>query len=165
MQDVEISKFKGLYDEILDRGEPGTIFTPDETQRRVNIVRFFEQVLHTQFANTKEFKMKMDNFFRKKFYRGYDLREARKARGWEKKDLANHLGVSQTRILRMETNHKPLSEQAVNFIIEMGFEKTVKVGKPKKTACEGLYREMAKNGTIFPKKTLQDGQVTDFLAA
>ena len=108
---------------------------------------------------------KIRNFFRKKFYRGYDLREARKARGWEKKDLANHLGFSQTRILRMETNHKPLSEQALNFIIEMGFEKTVKVGKPKKTACEGLYREMAKNGTIFPKKTLQDGQVTDFLAA
>lgn len=40
MQYVEISKHKGLYDEILDRGEPGAVFTPDETQRRVNIVLF-----------------------------------------------------------------------------------------------------------------------------
>jgi len=165
MQDVEIFKLKGLYDEILDRGEPGTVFTPDETQRRVNIVRFFEQVLHTKFDNTKDFKMKMDNFFAKKFYRGYDLREARKSRGWEKKDLANHLGVSHTRILRMETNQKPLTEQAINFIIEMGFERTIKVGKPQKKACEGVHREMAQNGTISPKKTLQDSQVTDSLAA
>ncbi len=165
MQDVEISKLKGLYDEVLDKGEPGTVFTPDETQRRVNIVRFFEQVLHTKFEGAKDFKMKMDSFFAKKFYRGYDLREARKARGWEKKDLANHLGVSQTRILRMETNHKPLTKQAVNFIIEMGFERTIKVGKPQKKACEGVHREMAQNGTISPKKTLQDSQVTDSLAA
>lgn len=59
----------------------------------------------------------------KKYYRGSDLRRARKWSGMERSDLAAWFDVSINTIKKMETNKKQLSRDAIDYILVMGMKK------------------------------------------
>ena len=118
---IEIRVIKKLYDAITQR-----------KNIRVSAVQWLEHITGYDFKCTKDFHDKMEKFFSRHYYRGADLRKARKWSGMERSDLADLFGVSINTIKKMETNKKPLSQDAIDFIIAMGFKKTVPLKKKEK---------------------------------
>lgn len=147
---IEIRAIKKLYDAIIERKITSVL-----------AMQCLELVTGYNFTCTKDFRNKMEQFFNKHYYRGADLRKARKWSGMERSDLADLLGVSVNTIKKMETNKKPLSQGAIDFIIAMGFKKTVPLKKKKKKASEHNCIQTTKNDKIAPEKKLQNWQVSD----
>lgn len=147
---TEISVVKKLYDAIIERKIISVL-----------AIQCLEQVTRYEFASTKDFRNKMEQFLNKNYYRGVDLRKARKWSGMERSDLADWFGISIHTIKQMETNKKPLSQDAIDFIMVMGFRKTVPLKKVKKKASATNRIRTRKNGKIPPEKKLQNSQVSD----
>jgi DNA-binding XRE family transcriptional regulator len=103
----------------------------------------------------------MEHFFSKHYYRGADLRRARKWNGMKRSDLADLFAVSINTIKKMETNKKALSKKAIGFIIAMGFRKTVPLKKVKKMTSATNRIRTCKNDKIPPEKKLQKLKVSD----
>ena len=147
---IEIRVIKKLYDAI--------------TQRKiisVLAIQWLEHITGNDFKCTKDFHNKMEKFFSKHYYRGADLRKARKWSGMDHSELANWFDVSRNTIKKMETNKKPLSQDAIDFIMVMGFRKTVLLKKAKKMASATNRIQTRKNDKIAPEKKLQNAQVSD----
>lgn len=106
--------------------------TANEVQKSVINIEVLENVTRYDFKYTKDFCNKMDTFMEKHYYKGVDLRKARNGSDLERSDLAELLGISSHTIKQMQTNKKPLSEDAVEFIKTAGFKKTVPLKKSKK---------------------------------
>jgi len=153
---IEISAVKKLYDAIIERK-----ITSEEAIQRVLAIECLERFIGYEFTSTKDFRNKMEHFFSKHYYRGADLRRARKWSGMERLDLADLFGVSINTIKKMETNKKALSQKAIDFIIAMGFKKTVPLKKKKKKASEHNCIQTTKIDKIAPEKKLQNSQVSD----
>jgi ribosome-binding protein aMBF1 (putative translation factor) len=146
----EISAVKKLCNAIL--GRKITSFLA---------IQCLEWVTGYSFTCTKDFRNKMERFFTKHYYRGADLRKARKWSGMDYSELADWFGVSIHTIKQMETNKKPLSQEAVGFIIVMGFKKTVPLKKKKKKASEPNCIQTTKIDKNPSERKLKIMQVSD----
>lgn len=147
---IEIRAIKKLYDAIIEKKITSVL-----------AIQCLELVTRYSFTCTKDFRKKMEQFFSKHYYRGADLRKTRKWSGMERSDLADLFGVSVHTIKKIETNKKPLSQDAIDFIIAMGFKKTVPLKKKKKKASEHHCIQTTKIDKIPPEKKLQNSQVSD----
>ena len=149
---IEISFVKKFYDAIESR----EIIS-------VTAISLLENLLGTDFHNTNDFRSKMQAYLNKHFYKGIDLRRARKYAGMEQDELAELFGISKLRIKQMETNKKPLPQDAIDFIRVMGGEKKVTSKKSPKKRNLGLGMHNAKNGNIPPEKTIPKQQVSGLI--
>ncbi len=149
---IEISFVKKFYDAIESR----EIVC-------VQAISCLENLLGTDFRNTNDFRSKMQAYLDKHFYKGIDLRRARKYAGMEQSDLAELFGISKLRIKQLETNKKPLTQDVIDFIRVMGGEKKVTSKKGGKRANLGLGMHNAKNGNIPPEKTIPKQQVSGLI--
>jgi len=147
--DTDISAVKRLYDAIRSR----EIIS-------VAAIRCLEQITGSDFKNTKEFRHNMDQFLEKYYYKGIDLRRARKWTGMEQSELAEWFEVSRYRIKQMETNKKPLSKDALDFIKVMGFGKTILLKKGQKRQNAGHSMHKPNKVKIPPEKKHQKQQST-----
>jgi len=147
--ETDISAVKKLYDAIKAR----EIIS-------VAAIRCLEQITGSDFKNTKDFCNKMDQFLDKHHYKGIDLRRARKLTGMEQSELAEWFGVSKCRIKQMETNKKPLSQDSLDFIKVMGFEKTTQLKKGQKRQNKGHSMHRPNKLKIPPEKKHQKQQNT-----
>lgn len=147
---IEIRAIKKLYDAIIQRKIISVL-----------AIQWLEHITGYDFKCTRDFHDKMGKFFGKHYYLGADLRRARKWSGLERSDLADLLGVSVHTIKKMEINKKPLSQDAIDFIIAMGFKKTIPLKKKKKKASATNRIQTRKNDKIAPEKKLQNAQVSD----
>lgn len=147
---TEISAVKKLYDAIIKKKITS-----------VQAIQCLEKVTGYKFVNTKDFCNKMEQFLNKHYYHGADLRNARKWSGMERSDLADWFGVSTHTIKQLETNKKPLSQDAIDFIMVMGFKKKVPLKKNKKKASEYNCIQTTKIDKILPEKKLQILKVSD----
>jgi ribosome-binding protein aMBF1 (putative translation factor) len=146
----EISEVKKLYDKIIEKKIAS-----------VQAIQCLDLVTGYGFTGKKDFRKKIEQFFAKHYYCGADLRNARKWSGMVRSDLADWFDVSINTIKKMETNKKPLSQDAISFIIVMGFKKTVRLKKKKKKASEHNCIQTTKIDKIPPEKKLQNSQVSD----
>jgi ribosome-binding protein aMBF1 (putative translation factor) len=147
---TEISAVKKLYDAIIKKKITSA-----------QAIQCLEKVTGYEFTSTKDFRNKMEKFLNKHYYRGADLRNARKWSGMERSNLADWFGVSTHTIKQMEINKKPLSQDAIDFIVVMGFQKKVPLKKNKKRASEYNCIQTIKNDKIPSEKKLQNSQVSD----
>jgi len=147
---TEISAVKKLYDAIIKKKITS-----------VQAIQCLERVTGHEFTSTKDFCNKMEQFLNKHYYHGADLRKARKWSGMERSDLADWFRISIHTIKKMETNKKPLSQDAIDFIMVMGFRKTVLLKKAKKMASATNRIQTRKNDKIAPEKKLQILKVSD----
>jgi hypothetical protein len=147
---TEISVVKKLYDAIIERE---IISVP--------AIQCLELVTGYNFTCTKDFRNKMEQFFGKHYYCGADLRKARKWSGMERSDLADWFRISINNVKQMETNRKPLSQDAIDFIMVMGFKKTVPLKKKKKKAPATNRIQTTKIDKIAPEEKLQILKVSD----
>ena len=150
--EVEISSVKKLYDAIKSR----EIVSP-------LVISCLENALGKEFHNTSDFRSKMRAFLDKHYYKGNDLRKARRYAGMEQDELAELFEVSKLRIKQMETNKKPLSQDAIDFIRVMGGEKKITLKKLSKTGNLGLGMHNAKNGNIPPERIIPKQQVSGLI--
>ncbi len=149
---VEISFVKRFYDAI----EAREIVC-------MEAISILENLLGTDFHNTSDFRSKMQAYLDKHFYKGVDLRRARKYAGMEQSDLAELFGISKLRIKQMETNKKPLSDDAIDFIRVMGGERRVTSKKVSKRRNLGLGMHNAKNSIIPPEKTIPKQHISSLI--
>ncbi len=147
---VEISLVKKLFD-----------FNEERKIASVDAIVCLEQITGEDFKNTKDLRNNMTKFIDKHYYKGVDLRRARKASGMEQHELAEWFEVSKHRIVQMETNKIPLSEDAIAFIKVQGFKKTVPYKKAKKTVNAYSGMDNAKKHKIPPEKNMQKKQISD----
>jgi hypothetical protein len=105
----------------------------------------------------------MQAFLDKHFYKGIDLRRARNYAGMERHELAELFGTSKHYVKQMETNTKPLTQEAIDFIRVMGHAKKVPLKKLKKRASEGKCIDKPKNIKIPPEKIIKKQQVSDLI--
>ncbi len=147
--EIDISAVKKLYDAIRSR----EIIS-------VAAIKCLEQITGCEFKNTKNFCHKMEQFLDKHYYKGIDLRRARKWTGMEQSELAEWFEVSKYRIKQMETNKKPLSQDALDFIKVMGFGKTIPLKKGQKRQNKGHSMHRPNKVKIPPKKKHQKQQST-----
>lgn len=122
---VEISVVKKLFDAV----EAREIVSP-------YAISCLERATHHDFKNTKDFRVKMNAFLKKHYYKGTDLRETRKWAGFEQDELGDLFNVSKHQIKQMEVSKQPLSKDAIDFIRVMGGEKKVTLKKPPKSTNE-----------------------------
>ena len=153
---TEVGVIKKLFDAIRERKIA-------DLQMAVLAIGCLERITGSEFKDTKDFLNKMEQFFKKYHYVGKDLRRARKESGMERSDLATRLGESKHAIKHMETNKKPLSQDAIEFIKEMGGEKQVPLKKYRKKGFEPNSMDMPKKDKIPPEKKLQNEQVSDLI--
>ena len=112
----KIEKIKAYYS-IICENKLGD--SPDALQERVNIKRFLEKELKTEFKDTQDFHRKVKAFLMKKEKTGgTKLREIRNEKGWSQGALAGSLGCSCRHLNRMEQNNVPLSKNALRFVQE-----------------------------------------------
>ena len=147
---IDIRAIKKLHDAITQR-----------KNIRVSAIQWLEYITGYDFKCTKDFNDKMEKFFSKHYYCSADLRKARKWSGMERSDLADWFRISIHNVKQMETNKKPLSQDAIDFIMVMGFKKTVPLKKKKKKASEYNCIQTTKNDKIVPEKKLKKPQVSD----
>ena len=92
---------------------------PDALQERVNIIRFHEKELKTEFKDTQDLHRNVEALLLKKEkIGGTKLREIRNEKEWSQEALAASLGCSCRHINRMEQNKVPLSKNALRFVQE-----------------------------------------------
>jgi len=129
----KIEKIKAYYS-IFCENKLGD--SPDALQERVNIIRFLEKELKTEFKDTQDFHRKVDAFLMKKEkIGGTKLREIRNEKGWSQEVLAASLGCSCRHLNRMEQNHVPLSKNALRFVQEFD-----KLEKDKRRKESGFFK-------------------------
>lgn len=150
---TEVSVIKKLFDAIRER----KIADPQIAALAIGCL---ERITSCDFKDNKDFCTKMELFLKKYHYVGNDLRKARKESGMERSDLATKLGVSKHAIKLMETNKKPLSQDAIEFIKEMRGEKRIPLKKCRKKGSEPNSMDMPKKDKILPEKKLQNEQVS-----
>jgi DNA-binding transcriptional regulator YiaG len=116
VEETDMSAVKKLYDAICKR-----------EITNVAAIACLERTTGHDFKDTKDFKIKMEQFIAKHYYRGEDLQKARKWAGHSHSELAELFEVSTSLIKHMEKDKKPLSQDAIDFIKVMGFKKTVPI--------------------------------------
>jgi DNA-binding XRE family transcriptional regulator len=104
---------------------PNRPMDADSVQWRVFLVQSLEQLLHTQFTNTANFKKKI-----KAFLEGYEVRKkppaerikkARKKMKWTQKQLADHLGYkSHVTIAQHEKGQRAPAKRVFQWLEEVG---------------------------------------------
>lgn len=108
-----IEKARAYYAIICNR-ENGNGF-----QERVNIIRYLEKVLKTDFKSTKDFHQKIDAFFmRHDKFGGGRLNEKQNEMHWPDEVMALYLRISTPHLSNMKANRSPLNNLAVQFINE-----------------------------------------------
>ncbi|MBD3155141.1 MAG: hypothetical protein GF368_00615 [Candidatus Aenigmarchaeota archaeon] len=152
--ETDVYFVKKLY-EAVKSGEMVTVAAIDCLERSIGEI----------FKNKRDMHKKMQDFLEKHDYWGVDLRRARKWSGMDRRELAWWFDVSIHRIKQMETNKKPLTRKAIDFIRIMGFKKTVTMKKSKKEANEGFSTRTPKKTKTSPKKKVEKQQVLDPLSA
>jgi DNA-binding XRE family transcriptional regulator len=75
-----------------------------------------EKVIGQDFRITEDMKIKEALWNERMKTDGGKLRMARLQKGWTSRRLAAALGISQTYIVLMEKNHRPLINKALDFI-------------------------------------------------
>ena len=105
-------------------------------------------------------RIQMRKFIAKHDYKGVDLRRAQKNAGLDQIGLGDLLGISKRKIVLMETNKMPLSQQAIEFILEHCDAKSFKPRKVQKTPTKTNSTYLAKNAKIAPEKQPLKKQVT-----
>jgi DNA-binding transcriptional regulator YiaG len=112
-----IERIKRLY-QVICNGELGD--DPGSLQRRVDIIRYLEGELKTEFRDTQDFHEKIRAFLmyggKKRATEGRRLKEAREKLGWSQQKLAEALGVSRQTIIRFENNKYRLSRKALKWL-------------------------------------------------
>lgn len=138
---TDIDAVKKLYEATKARKIPSAV-----------AIACLERITQNEFKSTRDFRQKMEAFLKKHYYKGIDLRRARKWSGMEQSELAEWFNVSKHRIIQMETGKKPLSQDAIDFIKVMGFAKRIPLKKCKKSVKVGYPTCNPKNGSIPPEK-------------
>ena len=127
--DVDISRLKDKRyyvkkaSQILNN--PDRPLDADSVQWRALLVQCLERLLKTQFANTADFKQKIDSFLR-----GYEVRKddpaerikrARKKKKWTQKQLADYLGYkSHAAIAQFEKGLRYPSKKVFQWLEDEG---------------------------------------------
>ena len=110
-------KIKRLYQTIC-KGELGD--DPNSLQKRVDIIRYLEGELKTEFRDTKDFHEKIRAFLmyggKRRATEGRRLKEARERLGWTQEQLAEALRVHRRTIIRFESNQYRLSRKALKWL-------------------------------------------------
>jgi len=88
----------------------------DSLQKRVNIIKYLEEISGYEFLDTADFHDKMRRYFYGEETAGQRLKKARKEKHWDQEAMAAYLGTSKAMVSQMETNHRSLIPKALEFI-------------------------------------------------
>lgn len=134
----DLDKVKAYYD-IIIKSKLGD--DPLSVQKRVDIIRYLEKTLKTEFRNTEDFNKKIQAYiWNKEKSGGTQLREIRNRKGWSQQLFADVLGISRKRFNQMEQNKVSLNPKALKFVQE--FKKSEE--KPHLTTSGFLRRKVTK---------------------
>lgn len=117
----------GSINQLVERDQVSAVYKmvclnehgndPDSVQKRVELIRWLEKTLKTEFKSTEDFHQKVRN--RLEGYKGNPgrrLKRARKAVGMLQDELAAFLNCDRSFIAKMERADKVLSPAAITFI-------------------------------------------------
>lgn len=112
----QVERVRNLYRIISNRllGD-----TPENLQRRVDIIRGLEKLTRQEFLSTQDFHEKVNLWIRKQGGVCSDairFQEARKNAGLTQRQLAEILGVSVRRIKHWEAGTKELPKRALEWL-------------------------------------------------
>jgi len=162
LQGYGASEDEQPQNEKVDVGVVRKLFESIENREIINVnaISILEEITHHQFKDTKDSQEKMKKFLLQHDYRGNDLRKARKQGGLDQSELADLFRVSKHSVKQMETNKKPLSEDARGFIKSQGIVKTVPLKKWKKTGNMKDCIHPPENSKTSPERIRQKEHVT-----
>lgn len=115
-------------------------------------INCLEEYTDQDFAHTKDMRTKMSRFIEAHDYKGVDLRRARNKLALNQQELGEKFGTSKVKVRRMETNKIPLSQVAINLILEHCEGKKFKRKKVQKTLGMTNSTYLAKNAKIAPER-------------
>jgi DNA-binding XRE family transcriptional regulator len=141
-----LEKIKRLYQTICKRelgDDPGSL------QKRVDIIRYLEKELRTEFKSTADFHQKVQAYLA-----GYTsspaarLKRARKKLKLLQAELAAILDCSRSSVAMMESGSKPLIKQALEFtdLAESGLPLAEIKKRLKSNKINNLQEELVPEG-------------------